>query len=166
MVTSFYSDQELEEIGFQKIGKNVLISKKTSIYGASKISIGDNVRIDDYCVMSGKIEIGNFVHIAVYCAIFGGDSGVIINDFAGLSSRCVIYAESDDYSGNFMTNPTVPEEYLGIITGTVELGKHAILGSGTTVLPGAIIGEGTAVGSMSLVNSSLDEWCIYAGFFF
>ena len=80
-----------------------------------------------------------------------------------MSSRCVIYAESDDYSGSHLTNPTVPEKYLGIVSGKVELGKHVILGSGTTILPGVCIGEGTAVGSMSLVNRSLDEWGIYAG---
>ena len=163
MGTSFYSENELKELGFREVGNNVLISKKTSIYGASKISIGNNVRIDDFCVLSGNIKLGNYIHIAVYSALFGGNAGIIMDDFSGLSSRCVIYAESDDYSGETLTNPTVPEEYLGIISSKVVLNKHVIIGSGTTVLPGINIGIGTAVGSMSLVNKSLDEWGIYAG---
>lgn len=163
MATSFYSEAELKELGFARIGKNVLISKNAKIYGVSKISIGNNVRIDDFCVISGKIELGNNIHIAVYSAIFGGNTGVKLCDFSGLSSRCIIYAESDDYSGDHLTNPTIDDKFLGIISGKVELGKHVILGSGTIILPGVVIGEGTAVGSMSLVNKSLDPWGIYAG---
>jgi len=95
MTTSFYQQQELAELGLKSYGKNVIISRKCSIYGASNISIGNNVRIDDFCVLSGKIEIGNFVHIAAASLLFGGEHGIIMEDFSGLSSRCVIYAESD-----------------------------------------------------------------------
>ena len=42
---SFYSRSELEHIGFATIGKNVLLSRKASIYSPAMISIGDNVRI-------------------------------------------------------------------------------------------------------------------------
>ena len=163
MSNSFYSEEELEQIGFKSIGKNVKISKKTSIYNASKMVIGNNVRIDDFCVLSGRIELGNYIHIAVYSAIFAGNAGVRMNDFTGLSSRCTIYAESDDYSGNHLTNPTVDEKYLGIISGKVELERHVIIGTGTTILPGVRIGEGSAVGAMSLVSKSLEPWGIYAG---
>ena len=38
-----------------------------------------------------------------------------------------------------------------------------IIGSGSTILPRVILAEGAAVGSMSLVNKSLEEWGIYAG---
>jgi galactoside O-acetyltransferase len=49
------------------------------------------------------------------------------------------------------------------VCGKVELGKHVILGSGVTILPNVTIGEGSAVGSMSLVNKLLEPWGIYAG---
>lgn len=163
MATSFYSEDELRTIAFKSLGKNVLISKKASIYGAEKISIGDNVRIDDFCVLSGSITLGNYIHIAVYSALFGGDAGIEMKDFTCLSSRCVVYAISDDYSGETMTNPTVPEEYLGVVSKKVILNKHVLVGSGSTILPGVVIGEGTAVGSMSFVNKSIEEWGIYAG---
>ncbi len=163
MENSFYTTEELEKIGFKHIGKNCLISRKASIYCVEKISIGDNVRVDDFCILSGVIEIGNNVHIAAYSALFGGSAGIEMKDFSGLSSRCVIYAESDDYSGEMMTNPTVPERYLGIVSEKVTLNRHVIIGSGTIILPGVSIGEGSAVGSMSLVNESLPDWGIYAG---
>lgn len=163
MQTSFYSPEELAQIGLKSYGKNVQLSRKASIYGASHISIGDNVRIDDFCILSGKIDLGNHVHIAAYAALFGGKTGIRVDDFSGISSRCAVYAESDDYSGNYLTNPTIPEKYLNIISGKVRLEKHTLIGTGSTILPGVTIGEGTAVGSMSLINKSLDKWGIYVG---
>lgn len=158
MASSFYTEQELGKLGFKSYGKNVLISRKACFYGADKIVIGNNVRIDDFCVLSGRITIGSNVHIAVYSALFGGNTGIEMGDFSGLSSRNVIYAESDDYSGEYLTNPTVPDEYRNIICGKVIIGKHVIIGAGCTILPGVRIGEGAAIGSMSLVNESMPEW--------
>lgn len=163
MQTSFYSPEELAQIGFKSYGKNVQISRKASIYGASHISIGDNVRIDDFCILSGKITLGNYIHIAAYTALFSGKEEIEMHDFSCLSSRCAVYAKSDDYSGNCLTNPTIPEKYSNIINGKVTIGRHVLVGSGSTILPGVTIGEGTAVGSMSLINKSLDEWGIYVG---
>lgn len=162
-MTSFYTQQELQALGFAALGKNVLLSRKCSIYGAEKISIGNNVRIDDFCILSGKIQIGDHVHIAAYCSFFAGDSGIYLGDFSGVSSRTAIYAESDDYSGSVLTNPTVPMPYRHILCGPVRLEKHALLGTSCTVLPGVIVGEGTAVGSMSFVNKPLEPWSIYIG---
>jgi len=163
MQTSFYTEEELETLGFKAIGKNVSISRNAQIYGASKIIIGNNVRIDDFCVLSGTIELEDYIHIAVYSALFGGNTGIKMESFSGLSSRCVIYAESDDYLGNYLTNPTVDERFKDTVSGKVRLEKHVILGTGTTVLPGVRIGEGSAVGSMSLVNKDLESWGIYFG---
>ena len=163
MGTSFYSDDELQKIGFNRVGKNVKLSRYARIYGAENISIDDNSRIDDFCILSGKIEIGKHVHIAVFCGLFGGDEGIILKDFAGLSSRSVIYAASDDYTGQAMTNPTMPDEFRKVTGGTVVIGKHALIGTGCTILPNISIGEGASVGAMSLINKDLDPWTMYAG---
>ncbi|MBT3210423.1 MAG: acyltransferase, partial [Planctomycetaceae bacterium] len=66
---SFYSMEELQTLGLASFGKDVKISRKASIYNPGQISIGNHVRIDDFCVLSageGGIEIGDYVHIAVY----------------------------------------------------------------------------------------------------
>ena len=67
-MNSFYTDSELKEIGFKSVGSNILLSRKASIYSPEKISIGNNVRIDDFCILSGNITIGNYCRIAAYCA--------------------------------------------------------------------------------------------------
>ena len=163
MRDSFFSENELRKVGFSNIGTNVFLSRKASIFSPEKIEIGNNVRIDDFCILSGKIKIDSYVHIAAYSALFGGKAGIIIRDYANVSSRVCIYALSDDYSGKTMTNPMVPEKYKNVIHDSVMINKHVIIGSGSTVLPGVTLSEGTAVGAMSLVNRSTEEWCIYAG---
>lgn len=162
---SFYSREELEKIGFKSLGENVLISDKTSIYSPEKISIGNNVRVDDYCILSavgGYINIGDYIHIAAYCGFFGG-GGIEIKDFSGISSRVSIYSISDDYSGESLTNPMIPEKYKKLRYGKVIIKKHSIVGSGSTILPGVILQEGTAIGANSLVLKSTEEWGIYVG---
>ena len=49
------------------------------------------------------------------------------------------------------------------MSGAVNLGRHVIVGSGSILLPGTAIGEGSAVGALSLVNRALDEWGVYFG---
>ena len=162
-MSSFYTEDELQKIGFKSIGKNVLISKHASIYGSQNIVIGNNVRIDDFCILSGKIELGNNIHIAAGSFLFAGQAGIKMMDFSGLSSRCVIYAVSDDYSGLGMTMPVIPEHFRKVTEQSVILEKHALIGTGTTILPGANIAEGTAVGAMSLVTKPTQPWKIYFG---
>jgi len=162
-MNSFYSKNELKKLGFKSMGENVLISRKASIYGTENISIANNVRVDDFVILSGKIEIGNYTHIAAFSALFAGNAGIILKDFSGLSSRVSIYAISDDYSGEALTNPMVSDEYKKIEGGQVVLDKHVIVGASSVILPNVVIGEGSAVGSLSLVNKSLDSWGIYIG---
>lgn len=160
---SFYSEQELHELGLKSFGKNVKISRKASIYGASRISVGDHVRIDDFCILSGRIEIGNYVHIAAYTALYGGTDGVYIDDFVNVSSRICVYSISDDYSGETMTSPLVPDRYKKLTSAPVRIHRQTIIGTGCTILPGVEVGEGCAFGAMSLINKSTEPFTIYAG---
>ena len=162
-MTSFYDESELKELGLLQYGKNVKISRKASVYGASNISIGDNVRVDDFCILSGHIHLKNNIHIAAYSSLYGGTAGITIESFANISSRVCIYAVSDDYSGYTMTNPTIPEKYKHIQNEPVHIGKHVIVGSGCTILPGVDVAEGTGFGAMSLCKTSTEPWKIYAG---
>jgi len=162
-MNSFYTQEELDKIGFKTIGKNVLISRKVSIYSASQISIGNNVRIDDFCILSGRISIGNYIHIAAYSALYGGDYGIDIHDFSNISSKNSIYALSDDYSGATMTNPMIPDRYKKIYGEKVVIKKHVIIGSGCVILPGVVLGEGSSFGAMTLINKSSEPWTINVG---
>jgi len=161
----YLSDEQLLEIGFKSIGENVKISDKCSIYNSSNISIGNNVRIDDFVVLSAGDEgivLGSYIHIAVFSSLIG-KSAIIINDYANISSRVSIYSSSDDYSGETMTSPVIPDEYKSVTNAPVVIGRHVILGSGSVVLPGVTLENGVAVGALSLVNKSIEEFVIAAG---
>lgn len=155
----------MEALGFASLGRNVLISDKASFYGASNIAIADNVRIDDFCVLSagsGGIVIGNHIHIAVFSSLIGRGC-ISLGDFCNISSRVSIYSSSDDYSGATMTNPTVPVRYTGVTHADVLLGRHVIIGCGSVVLPGVTLEDGVAIGALSLVTTDCRAFGIFAG---
>lgn len=156
-MNSFYSTDELKTIGLKYIGSDVRISRKVCIYGANQIAIGNHVRIDDFAILSGRIEIGDFVHIAAFCALFGA-RGIHMADFSGLSARVIVYSATDDYSGDCLTNPTIPTPYRQTSGGLVSFGRHVIVGAGCVILPNIEIGEGAAIGAMSLVRKNILPW--------
>ena len=159
------SRDAIQSIGFMFVGQNVQISDRATFYGADKIKIGNNVRIDDFCVLSageGGIEIGSQIHVAVGATLIGAGK-IILSDFSNISSRVSIYSSNDDYSGASLTNPTVPEIYKNVRHAPVFIGRHVIIGTGSVILPGVSIEEGAAIGALSLVTRSCDSFTIYAG---
>lgn len=162
---AFLTEQHLRMMGFAELGTNVLISDKASIYGVSRIKIGNNVRIDDFCVLSageGGIEIGSYIHIAVYSSLIGAGK-IKLADFCNISSKVAIYSSNDDYTGEYMTNPMVPKEFTNVTNADVTIGKHVIIGSGTVIIPGVYIGDGVAIGCLSFVNSNCEPFNVYVG---
>ncbi|MCU6498872.1 acyltransferase [Rugamonas sp. A1-17] len=162
---SFLSVEEVAALGLAQVGRDVRISRLASLHNAANIRIGDHSRIDDFCVLSagvGGIEIGRNVHVAVYSCLIG-KGPITLDDFANISSRVAIYSSNDDYSGAWMTGPTLPPEFTNISAGPVRIGRHAIIGSGCVVLPRVTVGEGAALGALSLVNRDCDSFGVYVG---
>jgi galactoside O-acetyltransferase len=165
-MNSFYSAEELSNIGFASFGKNVLLSRKASIYKPEAINLGNNVRIDDFCILSGGagLHIGNYIHISAYSALYAG-SGITIDNFSGLSPRCTLFSESDDFSGKSLVGPffTAKEHKPHYISGAITLNKYVQIGCNSTIMPGTTLHEGVAIGAHSLVTKSCSDWGIYTG---
>ncbi len=162
---SFLSQEELEAIGFKKLGKQVKLSRKTSIYGASKIEIGDYSRIDDFCILSageGGIKLGRNVHIACYVGIIGKGK-IEVEDFCGISSKATLYSSTDDFSGHWMSGPTVDEEFTSVIHGDIIMRKHSVVLIGSVVLPNVEIGIGSIIAAQSLVSKNVEPFIIAGG---
>jgi acetyltransferase-like isoleucine patch superfamily enzyme len=163
----YFTEQELAQLGFATFGSDCKISRNCAIIGAKNVRLGSHVRIDDYVVISaasGSLLLGSYIHIAVG-AYLGCAGGITMADFSGVSHGAKIYSASDDYSGAALTNPTVPKKYLNVDVAPVLLGRHAIVGAGSIVLPGVILSEGTAVGAMTLIKRGFktDDWAVYFG---
>ena len=65
MDSHLLSLEKISKFKFLKAGKNLKISSNVIFIGSKNISIGNNVRIDDFTIIvaaKGKVEIGNNVH--------------------------------------------------------------------------------------------------------
>lgn len=161
-MNSFLEEKEIKQFGFKKYGTNLFISKKCSIYNPEKIKLGNNIRIDDFCILSGEITIKDNVHISAHCSLYGS-SGIIIGDYSGISPGCTIFSATDDFSGNYMVGPMVPNKFRKIIHGKVVISNYVQIGANSIIMPSVKIGTGSAVGAFSLVKKNIEPWKIYFG---
>jgi acetyltransferase-like isoleucine patch superfamily enzyme len=145
-----------------KIGKNVRIHPSVQFFG-NDIEIGDNVRIDAFSVLTGNVKIGSHIHLAAGAYLFGG-AGIELEDFSQFAPGLLVMSTSDNFDGNSLVGPCIPDEYKpGIFKEKVVIKRHVILGARTTVMPGVIIGEGAATGAHTLVMKDCLPWSIYVG---
>lgn len=160
---AYLDADRLRAMGFASLGRNVLVSDRAAIYDCDRITIGDNSRIDDFCVLAGRIDIGRNVHVTVFCNLAGGREGLVLEDFSTLAYGCHVVAQSDDYSGATMANSTVPARFKNETSLRTVVGRHSILGTGSVVLPGVVLAEGTAAGARTVFTRSTEPWGVYVG---
>lgn len=158
-----------ENIFFEKselkyCGKNVIIGKTVRIRYPELVSIGDNSIIDDFTYISTALFIEKNVHIASGCKLIGGRLATIkIGEFSTLAPNVVLAAGSDDYVAG-MASPLVPIAFKGNAQiGSIELGRHCIVGANSTVLPNVTLKDGAAVGAQSLVKDNISFWQLFGG---
>ena len=151
-------------LGLARVGEDVVVWPKAKIVSPGKITIGNSVIIDDFVFIMGGVNtvIGSFVHIASFTSVTGGGE-LIMEDFSGLSGGVRVYTGNEDYTGKFMTNPTVPYPYRIPERSGVVIRKHAIVGANSVILPGVTIGEGAVVGANSMVTKDCRPWTVYFG---
>ncbi len=162
--------QQLREIGvkFSGIGHNIQVSERAIFHNPQNITLGDNIRIDDNVLLSatGIIILDNYIHIARGCQLYSGTQ-IHMHDFSAVSSDTKLYGITDNYDGSAFTNPTCPLEHRNIIKGDITLNKHVIIGTSSIILPNVVLGDGVAIGAMSLINkknvTSIRPWTIWAG---
>jgi galactoside O-acetyltransferase len=162
---SFYTISELEQLGLKKYGNNVLISRYARIYNPGNISIGNNVRIDDFCILSSGTEpfiLEDYIHISAGVYIYG-QNGFHMKSFSNVSSGTKIFTQSDTFDGDFLIGPMVPLEHRNVYGSSLIIEKHVIIGTSSVILPEAVIEEGVAIGANSLVKTHCKAWSIYAG---
>jgi acetyltransferase-like isoleucine patch superfamily enzyme len=161
---SFYSRDELELLGFSKIGASVLVSRFARFYGIEYISLSNHVRIDDFCVISvgSPSSFGNYVHIGTTSSIHC-PKGFIAKDFSGVSPGARILGVSNDFSAQFLMHPSLPTEFRKVTESQMTLSRFSQVGANSVLLPNSFLAEGSVLGANSLLKSPTAEWKIYAG---
>jgi len=162
----WHTADDLRSMGFRSVGTDVRVSTGAQIYRPENISLGDRCRVDDGVMLTpgpdGSITLGAHVYIGGHCIIESPEDATF-GDFSTLAARVTVYGASDNYGGDFLTNPTVPPHLRDEQTAPIRVGRHAIIGTHSVLLPGGHVGEGCAVGAMSLVNRPLDDFGVYVG---
>lgn len=161
---AYLSRESLERLGFAALGQDVLIHPTCVLVGCEHMRIGSHVRIDPFCVvtMSADLVIGDRVHVSAHASLLGG-GGIVIGDFACVSHGARVLSSSADFSGGQICVPMVPPPHRYVVTARIEIGRHAVLGANSVILPGGGLGEGATVGALSLVKTLLEPWTVNAG---
>lgn len=153
-----------DRFAFRSCGEDVTVYEWVRILDPELIDVGSHVIVDDFVFIdgSGGISIGSHVHIASFASLVGGGR-IVVGDFAGIAGGSRLVSGSDRFDGSGLTGPTIPDRWRSVERTQIEVGRHAVLGTNVVVHPGVTIGEGTIVGSSSLVTRDLPPWTICVG---
>lgn len=166
------------------VGENVTFGSGIVIRHPHKIFIGDNVVIDDNCVLDAKgndnrgIFIGDGVFMGrnTVCNCQNGD--IILENGVNVGANCMIFSASRVTVGektllaaycylvggthNFQ-DPTRPVLDQGRTSQGIEIGPGGWLGAHVTVFDGVRLGRNVVVSAGSVVPRKLPDYCIVGG---
>ena len=115
----YFETEELKDVyKFKNIGKNVHISKAANIVGSENISLGNNIRIDNFTNIickNGYINIGDHNHVASGCFILGS---------GGVEKTAKEFEK--EFLGNIPINPEVGRQGDSGIPIVESLPEHDI----------------------------------------
>jgi acetyltransferase-like isoleucine patch superfamily enzyme len=150
--------------GFVSCGRDVTIYELVRVLAPERISVGSHVIVDDFVFLDGAggLEIGSHVHIASFVSVVGGGP-TTISDFAGLATGTRVITGTDAFDGSGLTGPTIPSRWRSVRREGVTIGRHAVVGANSVVLPGVTVGEGAIVGAGSVVTADIEPWTIAVG---
>ena len=165
-------------------GRNVVFGQHVTIRHPHKVRIGDNVVIDDNCLVdakgdgnagitigsgvfigrnsilsckNGDIDIADGANIGFNCEVFSA-SRVAIGRDALLAAYCYVIGGDHDFS-----DPTAPVLAQGRRSAGVTIGAGAWLGAGAKILDGVSIGDRAIVGAGAVVREPVPDGAIAAG---
>jgi galactoside O-acetyltransferase len=157
------TDAELRR-WLKKSGHDVKVHTNSRIFPSERVEIGDFSQLDEgVFIYAGRgVRVGSHVHLAHAVTISGGGE-CVIEDFAGIGIGVRLVTGTEEVNAGGLTNPTIPKAWRKVSRGRVHVGEHALVFTGSIVLPNVTIGVGAVVSAGSLVHRDLKPWGIYAG---
>lgn len=163
-VKDFLNSKEIRELGIT-CGENCLLHKTTLVYGAQRISMGHDVRIDAFNVLSageGYIKMGSHIHISSHCLFVGG-AGIIMENFTNVAAGCKLYSMSDSFKGDALIGPMVPEHTREVKKGEIIMEMCSTLGANCIMMPCSYLSYGSMMHANSLLVGISEPNAILAG---
>jgi acetyltransferase-like isoleucine patch superfamily enzyme len=165
-------------------GRNVTFGQNVVLRHPHKIRIGNNVVIDDQCLLdakgdsnrgisigdgvfvgrntilsckNGDIELGNGANIGFNCEIFSA-SRVAIGPSVLMAAYSYVIGGDHDFS-----NPEKPVLDQERTSAGVTIGRGVWMGAGAKILDGVSIGEHAVIGAASVVRENVEAYAIAVG---
>jgi acetyltransferase-like isoleucine patch superfamily enzyme len=165
-------------------GRNVVFGQNVVLRHPHKIRIGDNVVIDDNCLLdakgdanrgivigsgvfigrntilsckNGDIDVENGANIGFNCEIFSA-SRVRVGRDTLVAAYCYLIGGDHDFS-----DPAQPVVAQARQSSGIDVGAGAWLGAGAKVLDGACIGDRAVVGAGAVVREPVPPGSIAVG---
>ena len=165
-------------------GRNVVFGQNVVLRHPGKIRIGDNVVIDDNCLIDAKgdsnqgITIGSGVFIGRNTILSCKNGDIVVDDGANIGFNCELFSASRVRVGkgtllaaycyliggdHDFSDPSVSVLDQKRTSAGVDVGEGAWLGAGAKVLDGVRIGDRAVVGAGAVVRHSVDRGAIAVG---
>ena len=165
-------------------GRNVVFGQGVVLRHPHKIRIGDNVVVDDHCLLDAKgedntgITIGSGVFIGRNTILSCKNGDIVLADGANIGFNCELFSAARVEVGkdaliaaycyliggdHDWRDPSVPVPAQERRAAGVSLGAGAWLGAGAKVLDGVTIGEGAVIGAGAVVREAVPARAVAVG---
>jgi len=165
-------------------GKNVSFGAHVTLRHPRKIHIGDDVAIDDGCVLDAKgtanngIRIGQRVFLGRNTILACKDGDITLEDGVNISYQCAVFSASSVRigadtllaaycyvvgGGHEFDRVDVPVIRQGRPSKGIDIGRGAWLGAGAAVLDGVSVGHDAVIGAHAVVSADVPSFAVAAG---
>ena len=165
-------------------GSNVIFGQNVVLRHPHKIRIGDDVVVDDNCLLDAKgttntgITLGSGVFIGRNTILSCKNGSIHVEDGANIGFNCELFSASEVRIGRAallaaycyviggdhdFSDPSQPVLDQARTSAGVIIGAGAWLGAGAKILDGVTIGDGAIVGAAAVVRSAVPAGAIAAG---
>ena len=165
-------------------GRNVSFGVNVTLRHPRKIRIGDDVAVDDGCVLDAKgaandgIRIGRRVFLGRNTILACKEGDIVLEDGVNISYQCAVFSASSVRigadtllaaycyvvgGGHEFDRTDVPVIRQGRPSKGVNVGRGAWLGAGAVVLDGVSVGHDAIVGAHAVVTQDVPPFAVAAG---
>src|SRR5688572_15478873 len=165
-------------------GRNAVFGQNVVLRHPHKIHIGDNVIVDDNCLLDAKgesnrgIRLGNGVFIGRNSILSCKNGDIELADGANIGFNCEVFSASRVTIGanvlmaaysyliggdHDFSNPAAAVLSQERTSAGVEVGAGAWIGAGAKILDGVTIGERAIVGAGAVVRESVPAHSVAVG---
>ena len=151
----------IDQARFREVGEHVIFEHGALAFHPENISIGSNVYVGHYAILSGyyksEMQIGSNVWIGQQCFLHSA-GGLVIGDGVGIGPGVSITTSSHREVPRSFPITAAEVEFAPVF---LEAGCN--IGIRAIILPGVRIGRGAQIGAGAVVSQNIPEYAVAVG---